>query len=165
MSNKSGLYTDGTESFSPRVNEIPLSDADSRSGSLGTLVSDATAQMSNLFRAELELAKAEITQEAKKGAVGGGLFGVAGTVALYSSFFFFFFLAELLDLWLHRWAAFLIVFLFMLVIAAVLALIGFKKIKKIGPPKKTIESVNDLKELVSGDSQKKLESRGSGMYS
>lgn len=44
--------------------------------------------MSSLFRSELELAKAELAQEAKKGAIGGGLFGVAYTVALYSSFFF-----------------------------------------------------------------------------
>lgn len=165
MSTKPGLYTDGSASFQPRVNEIPLSDADARSGSLGTLVSDATAQMSSLFRSELELAKAEITQEAKKGAVGGGLFGVAATVALYSSFFFFFFLAELLSIWLQRWASFLIVFLIMLVIAAVLAWIGFRKVKKIGPPQKTIDSVTELKGLISKDPQRALDTRSPGMYS
>ncbi|AHI21697.1 phage holin family protein [Corynebacterium vitaeruminis] len=167
MSNDNGLFTSGAETFDAKVNSIPLADVDTgNKGSIGALVSDATSQMSSLFRAEIELAKTELAAEAKKGAIGGGLFGVAGTVALYSSFFFFFFLAELLDyLWLDRWAAFLIVFLLMLVLAGVFALIGFRKLKKIQAPKETISSVNELKNLVPGQAQKKLESRHRGMYS
>lgn len=167
MSND-GLYTDGPKDFTPRVNSIPLSDVDSTragEGSIGDLVSNATAQMSTLFRSELELAKTELAGEAKKGAMGGGLFGVAGVIGLYSSFFFFFFLAELLSVWLERWASFLIVFLIMVVLAAVLALFGWKKIKKMGAPKKTIDSVNELKNLVPGQAEKKLESRNRGLYS
>lgn len=168
MSNQNGLFTDGTEDFSAKVNSIPLSDVDTRAagqGSIGNLISDATAQMSRLFRSELELAKTELAGEAKKGAIGGGLFSVAGVIALYSSFFFFFFAAELLSEWLYRWAAFLIVFLVMVVIAAVLALFGYRKIKKIGAPKKTIESVGELKKLVPGKATDKLEATDRGMYS
>lgn len=168
MSESKGLYSDGTETFTPRVNAIPLSDVDTRpagQGSIGDLVNDATSQMSALFRAEVELAKTELAESAKKGAVGGGFFGVAGTVALYSSFFFFFFLAELLDLRLERWAAFLIVFLIMLVVAGIFAFLGLQKIKKVRAPEKTIQSVNELKNLVPGQAQKKLESRNRGLYS
>lgn len=168
MSNQNGLFTDGTEDFSAKVSSIPLSDVDTRAagqGSIGNLISDATAQMSRLFRSELELAKTELAGEAKKGAIGGGLFGVAGVIALYSSFFFFFFAAELLSEWLYRWAAFLIVFLVMVVIAAVLALFGYRKVKKIGAPKKTIESVSELKSLVPGQATDKLEAKDRGMYS
>ncbi|MDU0478591.1 phage holin family protein [Staphylococcus chromogenes] len=168
MSNGKGLYTAGDDAFAPRVNAIPLSDVDSRAagqGSIGDLVSDATAQMSSLFRAEVELAKTEIAQSAKKGAIGGGFFGVAGTVALYSSFFFFFFLAELLDLWVQSWAAFLIVFLIMLALAGIFAFIGLKQIKKVKAPKKTIESVQEMKNLIPGKAQAKLESKQRGMYS
>lgn len=168
MSNDKGFFTDGAETFGAKVNSIPLSDVDAAGGkgSIGALVSDATTQMSSLFRSELELAKAELAQEAKKGAIGGGLFGVAGTVALYSSFFFFFFLAELIaDLWLARWAAFLIVFLLMLILAGLFALIGFKKLRKLRAPEKTIASVNELKNLVPGQATKKLESRNRGMFS
>lgn len=168
MSNQNGLFTDGTEDFSAKVNSIPLSDVDTRGagqGSIGNLISDATAQMSSLFRAELELAKTELAGEAKKGAIGGGLFGVAGVIALYSSFFFFFFVAELLSVWLDRWAAFLIVFLVMVVLAAGLAFFGYKKVKKISAPKKTIDSVSDLKHLVPGQATKKLEARDRGMFS
>lgn len=167
MSND-GLYTDGPKDFTPRVNSIPLSDVDTTragEGSIGDLVSNATAQMSSLFRSEVELAKTELAGEAKKGAMGGGLFGVAGVIGLYSSFFFFFFLAELLSTWLERWASFLIVFLIMVVLAAVLALFGWKKIKKMGAPKKTIDSVNELKNLVPGQAEKKLEARNRGLYS
>lgn len=159
MSNTKGLYSDGAESFAPKVNSIPLTDADTRApgeGSIGDLVSDATAQISNLFRAELELAKTEVAQEAKKGVIGGGLFGVAGTIALYASFFFFFFLAELLAEWLPRWSAFLIVFLVMLLLAAVLALFGWRKVKTVGKPEKTVQSVSELKTLVPGKAKKNL---------
>lgn len=168
MSNAKGLYTAGDDSFAPRVNAIPLSDVDTRAagqGSIGDLVSDATAQMSSLFRAEVELAKTELAVSAKKGAIGGGLFGAAGTIALYSSFFFFFFLAELLKLWLDGWAAYLIVFLLMLVLAGIFAFIGLKKVKQIKKPEKTIESVQEMKNLVPGQAQKKLEAKNHGMYS
>lgn len=164
---KDGLYTDGSEQFAPKVNAIPLNDVDSsRPGeaSLGLLVSNATEQMSSLFRSELELAKTELAASAKKGAVGGGLFGVAGTLLLYSSFFFFFFLAELLaDLWLARWAAFLVVFLIMVVLAGLVAFIGLRAVKKIKAPEKTIESVKDLKKLRPGQANRALEQER-GLY-
>ena len=52
MSND-GLFTDGSNQFAPKVDSIPLSDADtSRRGeaSIGQLVSNATEQMSQLVR-------------------------------------------------------------------------------------------------------------------
>lgn len=166
MSKENGLYTEGAETFQAQVNSIPLRDVDAgNNGSIGSLVSDATSQMSSLFRSELELAKAELAQEAKKGAIGGGLFGVAGVIALYSSFFFFFMIAEVLKIWLDSWAAYLIVFLGMIIIAALLALLGLRKVKKIGAPRKTIDSVGELKNLVPGQAQEKLESKDRGMYS
>ena len=145
-----GLYTD-PNSFNPQVNAIPLSDVDTHpKGKAGIkdLVMDASSQFSSLVRSEVELAKTELTQSAKKAGIAAGLFGAAGVIAAYSSFFLFFFLAELLDTWLPRWAAFLIVFAFMLVLVGILAAIGIKQIKGVKKPEKTIESVNDMKELV-----------------
>ncbi|ALC04784.1 hypothetical protein CDES_01565 [Corynebacterium deserti GIMN1.010] len=168
MSNKDGLFTDGSSTFAPKVDSIPLSDVDTSvngEASIGTLISNATSQMSTLFRAEVELAKTELAGEAKKAAIGGGAFGAAGTILLYSSFFFFAFLAALLAEWLKPWAAILIVFLFMLVLAAVLALFGWRKVKKMSAPKNTIESVNELKNLVPGQATEKLErSSQRGLY-
>ena len=94
------------------VTSIPLVDphAPKPDPSIGDLVKDATAQVSTLVRAEVELARAEITRDVKKGLTGSVFFILALVVLFYSTFFFFFFLAELLDTWLWRWVAFLIVF-------------------------------------------------------
>lgn len=161
MSND-GLYTNGSDQFAPRANAIPLSDVDTSQpgeASIGQLVSNASEQISSLVRAEMELVKTELAISAKKGIIGGGFFGAAGTIALYSSFFFFFFLAELLDVWLDRWAAFLIVFCIMLVLAGIFAFIGLKNVKKIKKPEATIQSVQSFKDLIPGKAQKSLQRR------
>lgn len=111
--------------------------------SIGELVRDATTQVSTLVRAEVELAKAEITRDVKKGLTGSVFFILALVVLLYSTFFMFFFLAELLDTWVWRWAAFLIVFVLMLVVTAVFAFLGYRKVRRIRGPQQTIESVKE----------------------
>ena len=76
MSND-GLFTDGSDKFAPKVDAIPLSDVDtSKAGeaSIGQLVSNATEQISSLIRSEVELAKTELAESAKKGGIGAGLF-------------------------------------------------------------------------------------------
>ena len=166
MSND-GFYTDESNAFSGKVNSIPLSDADSTKAgetSIGQLVSNATEQMSTLIRSEIELAKTEITGEVKKGAVGGGFFAAAGVIALFSSFFLFFFIAELLAVWLARWAAFLIVFVAMIAVAGLLAFLGVKKFKKIRSPQATISSVSDMKDLVPGKATKNVSGKDEPLY-
>ncbi|WP_433730089.1 phage holin family protein [Nocardia sp. CA-129566] len=131
------------------VTSIPLSDTDPiGSASFGTLVRDATEQMSTLVRAEVELARAEVTGEIKKGLQGSVYFILALTVLLFSTFFFFFFLGELLDVWLARWAAFLIVFLLMIVATLVLALLGYLRVKKLRAPEKTIDSLKQARNVL-----------------
>lgn len=127
------------------VTSIPLADPHpiAAEASIGELVRDATTQVSTLVRAEVELAKAEITRDVKKGLTGSVYFILALVVLLYSTFFMFFFLAELLDTWLWRWAAFLIVFVLMLIVTAVFALLGFFKVRRIRGPQQTIESVKE----------------------
>ena len=68
----------------------------------------------------------------------------------YSTFFFFFFLAELLDTWLWRWVAFLIVFGVMVLTTAVLALLGYLKVRRIRGPQQTIESVKETRAAFTG---------------
>jgi MFS family permease len=133
------------------VTSIPLADAHpaSADASIGELVRDATTQVSNLVRAEVELAKAEITRDVKKGLTGSVFFILALVVLLYSTFFMFFFLAELLDTWVWRWAAFLIVFILMLVVTAVFALLGYLKVRRIRGPRQTIESVKETSSALS----------------
>jgi MFS family permease len=132
------------------VTSIPLSDPHALPAdpSIGELVKDATAQMSTLVRAEVELARAEITRDVKKGMTGSIFFILAGVVLLYSTFFFFFFLAELLDTWVWRWVAFLIVFVVMVLGAAVLGLLGWRKVRKIKGPQQTIETVRETRQAL-----------------
>ncbi|AQA02693.1 hypothetical protein BVC93_09890 [Mycobacterium sp. MS1601] len=129
------------------VTSIPLIDPNAvpADPSIGDLVKDATTQVSTLVRAEVELARAEITRDVKKGLTGSVFFVLALLVLFYSTFFFFFFLAELLDTWLYSWAAYLIVFGIMVVTAALFALLGYRKVRKIRGPQQTIETVKETK--------------------
>ena len=163
---REGMFTD-RDSFNPQVNSIPLSDVDTHpkgQGSIGDLVKDASSQISSLIRSEVELAKTEVATSAKKAGIGAGLFGAAAVILAYSSFFLFFTLAEALDTFLPRWLSFLIVFLFMLVLVAVLALIGLKQVKGAKKPEKTIESLGELKSVVPQKGKSRVESRDPGMY-
>lgn len=86
-------FTDGGNGTGARrdhtVTSIPLTDANPNgSATFGSLVRDATEQMSTLVRAEVELAKAEVTGEIKKGLQGSVYFILALTVLLFSTFFF-----------------------------------------------------------------------------
>ncbi|WP_028478136.1 phage holin family protein [Nocardia sp. CNY236] len=124
------------------VTSIPLTDTDPlASASFGALVSDAAEQVSTLVRAEIELAKTEVSGQIRKGLQGSVLFIAAGTVLLFSTFFLFFALAELLDVWLWRWLAFFIVFIMMVAAAAVSGFLGFLRVKNLRAPEKTIDSL------------------------
>lgn len=135
------------------VASIPLVDIDARGpggGSIGDLVKEATAQVSTLVRAEVELAKSEITSEVRKGVKGSVFFVIAAVVALFSLFFFFFFVSALLDVWLPEWAATLIVFVLMILTAAVFALLGYLRVRAIKKPAHTIDSVKELAHVLPG---------------
>ncbi|ODR06317.1 hypothetical protein BHQ15_13530 [Mycolicibacillus koreensis] len=129
------------------LTEIPLTDPNALPAdpSIGALVKDATSHMSTLVRAEVELARAEITRDVKKGLTGSVAFIAALVVLFYSTFFFFFFVAALLDTWLYRWAAYLIVFGLMIVTASLLAVIGYLKVRRIRGPQQTLETVRETR--------------------
>src|ERR1700754_4703287 len=117
--------------------------------SIGELVRDATAQISTLVRAEVELARAEVTGEVKKGLQGSVFFMVALTILLFSLFFAFFALGEFFSLWLNRAIAFAIVFGIMLVFAAVFGLFGYMRVRRIRKPERTISSLKESAQVLS----------------
>src|ERR1700757_3079628 len=82
------------------ITSIPLTDPHvlPAEPSIGDLVKEATTQVSTLVRAEVELARAEITRDVKRGLTGSVYFIAALVVLFYSTFFFFFFVAALLDI-------------------------------------------------------------------
>ncbi|MEO7754562.1 MAG: phage holin family protein [Terracoccus sp.] len=107
---------------------------------LGQLVAAVSQDLSTLVRGEIALAKAEVSAQVKKAGVGGVLLAAAAVVAFYSVYFIFTTIAEgIVALGLARWLSFLIVTLLMLAIAAVLGLLGVKRMKTVEPaPERTI---------------------------
>ncbi|OLR89708.1 phage holin family protein [Actinokineospora bangkokensis] len=148
MSQVTSAHGNADGSGLPPVPSIPLADdlalSAGRDASIGALVKDATTHLSTLVRAEVELAKSEVTKEVKKGLKGSVFFIVALVVLLYSSFFLFFAIAELLaDIGLYRSAAYGIVFGAMLLFAGLFGYLGYRKVRAIRAPKRTIETVKD----------------------
>ncbi|CAN7534547.1 phage holin family protein [Terrabacter sp. LjRoot27] len=117
---------------------------------LGQLVASATQDISTLVRSEIALAKAEVSVQVKKAGVGGGLLAGAAVIVFYSVYFLFTTIAEGIQaLGLPRWASFLIVTVFMLLVAAVLGLLGVKKMKTVDPtPAKTIAEAQETVEAI-----------------
>lgn len=50
---------------------------------LGQLVSDATTDLQNIVKGEIDLAKVEIKADAQKAGKGGGMLAAAGVLALF----------------------------------------------------------------------------------
>ncbi len=128
------------------VRSLPLSPDPHRrhaEASLGELVREAATHFSTLFRAEVELAKAEVTAEVRKGVKGSLFFLLALTILLFSLFFLFIAVAQVLAIWLPQWAAFSIVFGLMLAVSAAFALLGWRRVRSIRKPERTISSVRD----------------------
>ncbi|MFY9809117.1 MAG: phage holin family protein [Pseudonocardiaceae bacterium] len=119
--------------------ELPqLADA-----SLGDLVREAATHFSTLFRSEVELAKAEVTREVRKGVKGSVFFVIALTILLFSLFFLFITVAEVLAIWLPQWAGFGIVFGLMLAAAVAFALLGTRRMRSIRKPERTISTMRE----------------------
>lgn len=108
---------------------------------VGQLVAQASQEVSEIVRAELALAKAELARSAKNGAVGGGMFAAAGYLGFLASILLTIAAAYgLVAAGLRPWLAFLIVAVVFLVLAGILALIGKSRFGRVGPPTRTIES-------------------------
>ncbi len=128
------------------IASIPLTaDDPTAEASIGGLVRDATTQVSTLIRAEVELAKGEIADSVKKGVKGSVFFIIALTVLLFSLFFMFmalaFLISDLFDWWPS--AGFGIVFGLMLLTAVLFGFLGWRKVKKIRAPEKSIAAARD----------------------
>jgi uncharacterized integral membrane protein len=126
--------------------------------SLGELVAMATGNVSSLIRSELELAKLELKDDAKKAAIGGGMFVVVGVIACVIVILLSISLAYgLVALGAWHWLAFLIVAVLYAIFGAVLYLIGHLRMKKITGLKRTMRTTKgDLAMLRRGDEQTAL---------
>ncbi|UDY23422.1 phage holin family protein [Nocardioides sp. Kera G14] len=112
---------------------MPAPPGSSDERSLGEIFSDVANDLSTLIKQEMDLAKTEMKEEAKKAGKGAGLLGGAGLagymVLLFVSLTAVFALDEGMPLWL----AALIVTVIWGVIAAVLAVTGRSALKRSNP--------------------------------
>ncbi|ROP74997.1 phage holin family protein [Curtobacterium sp. PhB115] len=115
---------------------------------LGELLSDVSKDLSSLFRQEVALAKAELTESAKKAGKAGGMFGGAGLTALFALLFLsiaaWWGLGHLVG---NAWSALIIAVVYAIV-AAVLALRGRKEMKEIKGAPQTIETAKEVPETL-----------------
>jgi hypothetical protein len=121
----------------------PVKDTDP---TIGKLVSDASRDLSTLVSQEIALAKSELRVSIKNGGTGVGLFAGAAFFGVMSLIMLSVAIAYLIHwngqgLDLH-WA-FLIVFGFYLLLAAILALIGVRKVKKVKGPERAIHQAQE----------------------
>lgn len=112
--------------------------------SVGQLVGQVTTDLSTLMRQEFALAKAELTEEAKKAKKGAGSLGAAGYLGYLASIFASLTLMFLLDLFLPLWAAALVITVLYGLIAFVLFNKGKKQMKTVDPtPRQTVETLKE----------------------
>lgn len=108
---------------------------------VGQLVAEATKDISEIVRAEVALAKAELSLSAKNGAVAGGLFGAAGYLAMLASILLAIAAAYGLSaLGVAPGWAFVIVAVVLLLLAGALALVGRSRVSRVGPPERAIRT-------------------------
>jgi hypothetical protein len=118
---------------------------------IGKLVSDASRDVSSLIRNEIRLAKSEIQVSVKAGGLGIALFAAAAFFGVMALIMLSVAIAYFINwngqgLSLH-WA-FLIVFGFYLLVAALLAFIGVRKVKKVRAPEKAIAQASEAKQIL-----------------
>ncbi len=116
--------------------------------STGELVARMSAEVSQLVRDELELARVEMTAKAKHVGVGAGMFGAAGLLALYGVGALVAAGVLALSLAVDPWLAALIVGVAILLAAAVVGLVGKRQVDEGTPPVPT-RAVANVKRDVS----------------
>lgn len=115
--------------------------SDGAQPSIGELVQEASTQFSAVLHGEIELAKLEVRSLAKNAGAGAGFFVGALVLLAFSLTFGLIALAEgIVALHIWRWAAYLIVFGFLLLLIGVLVLLGVRNVKRVRAPERTIAS-------------------------
>jgi uncharacterized membrane protein YqjE len=103
---------------------------------------DIIANVQEMVRSEVRLARVEIREEASKTARAGAMLGAGAVMAMIAGVFLLVCLAQLLDLIMPDWAAALVVALAMGIPAAILIMKGRDRLK-VPMPEKTIENVKE----------------------
>jgi len=118
--------------------------ADGADASVGDLVSLAVRDVTRLFQCELELAKLELRADARRVGLAAALSAIAVFTGFLVLVMLCFALAEgLITLGVWSWAAYLIVAGVCVVLASIVLLVVYLKVRRISALGKTRASVQD----------------------
>jgi len=130
------------------VNDSTPAEEKAASSSLGELFGEVTRDVSTLMRQEIELAKAELTESAKRAGKGAGMYGGAGYAAamavLFLSIALWWALGHLID---NGWSA-VIVAVIWGIIGAVLFSRGKRELQAVKGAPQTIDSLKKIPETL-----------------
>jgi MFS family permease len=107
---------------------------DLSTASTGELVQRLSAQVSELVRRELDLARTELATKGKRAGAGAGLAGAGGVVALFGVGALIASAIAGLATVVPVWLSALIVGVVLLLVAGVLALVGRSRLREATPP-------------------------------
>ena len=136
----------GTRVAAAPTADVPTpSEQKAATTSLGDLVAEVSKDFSTLMRQEVELAKAEATQSAKRAGKGAGMYGGAGVaghfVLLFLSIALWWGLGDLIDS--LGWSA-VIVAVIWGVVAAVLYFMGKKEFDRVQGMPRTVDTLKQI---------------------
>lgn len=118
---------------------------------IGRLVADASRDVSALVQSEIQLAKTELKVSVKSGGIGAALFAVVAFLGLLLIIMLSITAAYFLTMTgLHPAWAFLIVSGFYLLLMAVLGFAGYRLIRKVRAPEKTISTAKAIPSALKG---------------
>ena len=124
---------------------------------VGEIVRAISADVKELVRDEVQLAKAELVPAAKAGGIGAGLLAGAAFFGVSAVFILYFCVVYVLvRLGLPEWASFLIVGAALLLLAALLGAIGYTMIKKVKPPQRSIQQAKETVDAIKVSAQQTL---------
>jgi hypothetical protein len=124
---------------------------DEQEPTIGKLVVDAFDDFGTLVRHMIELAKSELKVSVRAGGMAIALFLLAGFLTLLAiimvsiAIAFFIHMAGLDLAW-----CFLIVFGAYLLLAGILGLVGYRKVRKVKVPERTLAEVQEMRALKPG---------------
>jgi len=129
----------------------PSGRPDVENTSVGELIGEVSRDLATLMRQELELAKAELKQEAVKSGKAAGALGGAGLAGymtlLFLSFALWWGLSNVMD---QGWAA-LIVAVLWAIVGAVLYGVGRQRLRQVNPtPERTVETIKEVPDALRG---------------
>jgi Putative Actinobacterial Holin-X, holin superfamily III len=125
--------------------------ADVSAASVGELITAISRDLSTLMRQEIELAKAELRQEATKTGKGAGLLAGAGfagyMVLLFASLAAWWGLSNVMD---QGWAALIVTAVWALA-GTVLVVVGRGQLRAVHPkPERTVDTLQQVPDALKG---------------